>query len=185
MRNSISVSAPLVLPQEPVAVPTTTVAVRGGTVWTMAGEPIADGVVLVRDGKIAAVGRAADVVVPAGVQVLRAAVVTPGLIDAHATVGLTGMRNVPHDQDHVDRSSSMQPELRAIDAFQARDELVAYLRGFGITTVHTGHSPNALISGQTMVVKTHGRSVERDVVKPLAMLAPHTPNCSAIAACLR
>ena len=160
-----------VLPQESVAAPTTTVAVRGGTVWTMAGEPIADGIVLVRDGKIAAVGRAADVAVPAGVQVLRAAVVTPGLIDAHATVGLTGMRNVPHDQDHVDRASAMQPELRAIDAFQARDELVAYLRGFGITTVHTGHSPNALISGQTMVVKTHGRSVERDVVKPLAMVA--------------
>jgi len=61
-----------VLPQEPVAAPTTTVEVRGGTVWTMAGEPIADGIVLVRDGKIAAVGRAADVAVPAGVQVLRA-----------------------------------------------------------------------------------------------------------------
>jgi imidazolonepropionase-like amidohydrolase len=77
--------------------------------------------------------------------VLRAAVVTPGLIDAHATVGLTGLRNVPHDQDQLERSAAMQPELRAIDAFHARDELVGWLRGFGITTVHTGHGPGALI----------------------------------------
>lgn len=159
------------LPQEPAPKPAPVLAVRGAQVWTMAGEPIADGLVLVRDGKIAAVGPAASVVVPADAVLVRAAVVTPGLIDAHATVGLTGLRNVPHDQDQLERSAAMQPELRAIDAFHARDELVGWLRSFGITTVHTGHGPGALISGQTMVVKLHGRSADQDVVKPLAMVA--------------
>lgn len=146
-------------------------AVRGGTVVTMTGAPIVDGVVLVRDGKIEKVGTAAEVALPADVPVLRAAIVTPGLIDAHATVGLSGLFNVPHDQDQLEKSAPVQPELRALDAYNPRDELVAWLRGFGITTVHTGHGPGALVSGQTMVVKTHGRSVEADVVSPLAMLA--------------
>jgi imidazolonepropionase-like amidohydrolase len=183
---ALAVGSSLSLPQQPTAPPrpssaapvapvlapnTTSFVVRGKTVLTMAGAPLTDGVVLVRDGKIAAVGAAAEVVVPAELPVLQAAIVLPGLIDAHATVGLSGMRNVPHDQDQLERSAPCQPELRAIDAYAAQDELVAWLRGFGITTVHTGHGPGALLSGQTMVVKTHGRSVERDVVRPLQMVA--------------
>lgn len=143
-------------------------AVQAETLYTMAGAPIEGGVVLVKDGKIAAVGK---VDVPEGVQVVKAKVVTPGLIDAHATVGLTGVLNVPHDQDQLEQSSPMQPELRAIDAYHSRDPLVEWVRGLGVTTLHTGHGPGALISGQTMVIKTHGRSVDADVVKPLAMVA--------------
>jgi imidazolonepropionase-like amidohydrolase len=147
------------------------IAVRGQTVYTMAGEPVGDGIVVVRDGKIAAVGKASAIEVPEGARVLQARVVTPGLIDAHTTVGLSGPLNIPHDQDQLEPSEPIQPELRALDAYHARDELVAWLRSFGITTVHTGHAPGALVSGQTMVVKTHGRSVEQDVVVPLAMVA--------------
>ncbi len=158
-------------PSAPTPVPAGTFAVLGKTVFTMAGDPIADGAVLVRDGKIEKVGTAAELALPADFPVLRAAVVMPGLIDAHATVGLSGLLNVPHDQDQLEKSAAAQPELRALDAFNPRDELVGWLRGLGITTVHTGHGPGALIAGQTMLVKTHGRTVELDVVKPLAMVA--------------
>lgn len=64
------------------------IAVKGETVWTMAGDPIKNGVVLVKDGKIEAVGPAAQVAIPSGYRVLSAKVVTPGLIDAHSVVGL-------------------------------------------------------------------------------------------------
>src|SRR3954466_7545731 len=73
------------------------IAVIGETVYTMAGEPLKNATVLVRDGKIAQVG--ANVQIPAGVQTLRAKVVTPGLIDAHTVVGLQGYRNEPREQD--------------------------------------------------------------------------------------
>ncbi len=145
-------------------------AVRGDSVYTMDGPPLRDGVVLIRDGKIERAGAAREVAIPAGYRTLRARVVTPGLIDAHATVGLSGWLNQPHDQEHVDRSAPVQPELRAIDAYDPRERLVEYLRGFGITTVHTGHGPGALVSGQTMVVKTAGRTVEEAVVVPEAMI---------------
>ena len=67
---------------------TAQVAVKGGVVHTMDGAAIIDGVVVVTDGLIAALGPAADVTIPDGYRVLEAAVVTPGLVDAHATVGL-------------------------------------------------------------------------------------------------
>ena len=147
------------------------VAVRGETVYTMAGPPIADGVVIVRNGKIERVGPAASVTIPAGMRVLQARVVTPGLVDAHTVVGLTGYLNQPHDQDQVERSAPIQPELRAIDAYDPEERLVEWVRRFGVTTLHTGHGPGALVSGQTMIVKTRGATVDAAVVVPAAMVA--------------
>jgi imidazolonepropionase-like amidohydrolase len=150
-----------------------TLAVRGATVHTMVAgaEPIADGVVVVTDGKIAAVGPAAEVAIPEGARVLEAAVVTPGLIDARTSVGLTGILNQPHDQDQLERSEAIQPELSALDAYDAREPLIEWIRGFGVTTVHTGHAPGALVPGQTMIAKTRGDEVADAVVVPVAMIA--------------
>lgn len=147
------------------------VAVRGETVYTMTGAPITDGVVLILDGKIERVGTAAQVSIPAGYKTLTAKVVTPGLIDAHTVVGLSGYLNQPGDQDQLETSAPIQPELRAIDAYNARETLVGYLRSFGITTIHTGHGPGALVSGQTMIVKTRDGATEASVINPAAMIA--------------
>lgn len=146
-------------------------AVRGDLVYTMDGAPVRDGVVLVRDGIIERVGPAADVAIPDGYAVREAAVVTPGLVDAHSTVGFSGILNQPHDQDQLETSDPIQPELRALDAYNAREALVAWVRDFGVTTVHTGHGPGALISGQTMIVKTGGDTVGEVVVDTVAMVA--------------
>ncbi|MBE7541487.1 MAG: amidohydrolase family protein [Bryobacteraceae bacterium] len=152
-------------------------AVRGETVYTMTGAPIQNGVVLVSaNGAIERVGPASQVAIPAGMRTLSAKVVMPGLIDAHATAGLSGVLNQPHDQDQIERSAPIQPELRAIDAFNPRDELVTYLRNYGVTTLHTGHGPGALISGQTMIVKTWGNSVEDATVEPVSMIAASLGN---------
>jgi imidazolonepropionase-like amidohydrolase len=147
------------------------IAVEGEMVHTMAGAPIRNGVVLVRDGKIESVGAASSIRIPQGYRTLKAKVVTPGLIDAHSTVGLSGYLNQAHDQDQLERSAAIQPELRAIDAYDPRETLVEYLRKYGVTTIHTGHGPGALISGQTMIVKTAGTSVEEAVIVPEAMVA--------------
>lgn len=146
-------------------------AVRGETLHTGTGQTIRDGVVWIRDGKIAAVGPAAEVAVPPGVRTISAAVVTPGLIDARATVGLTGMLNQKHDQEQLEGSAPLQPELRAIDAYDPREALVDWVRSFGVTTVHTGHAPGAVISGQTLIAKTRGRTIAESVIVPTAMVA--------------
>ena len=147
------------------------IAVKGETVWTMAGEPITNGVVLINNGKIEAVGTAAQISIPANYRVISARVVTPGLIDAHTVVGLNGYLNQPHDQMALDGGASIQPELRAIDAYNAQEKLVQWLREFGVTTIHTGHQPSALISGQTMIAKTTGNNVDQATVVQTAMIA--------------
>ncbi len=147
------------------------IAVMGETVYTMAGEPLKAGVILISNGKIAAIGPKASINIPDGYRILKAVVVTPGLIDAHATVGLSGLLNQAQDQDMLEKSSAVQPELRALDAYNAKDPLVGWVRSYGVTTVNTGHAPAALISGQTMIVKTFGRTADADVINPAAMTA--------------
>ncbi|MCG8404473.1 MAG: amidohydrolase family protein [Phycisphaerales bacterium] len=147
-------------------------AVRGETVYTMAGPPIKDGVVLIRGGKIDRVGRASEILGQTErFRVLTAKVVTPGLIDAHTVVGFTGYLNQKQDQDQLERSEPIQPELRAIDGYNPQERLIEWVRGFGITTIHTGHAPGELISGQTMIAKTTGRTTEDAVIVPTAMIA--------------
>ena len=69
--------------------------------------------------------------------------------------------NQDHDQDQLERSAPIQPELRAIDAFNAQEDLIEWIRSFGVTTIHTGHAPGELISGQTLIAKTAGRTASR------------------------
>lgn len=133
------------------------IAVRGEVVYTMNGDPIEDGVVLLNGKTIESVGPAAEITIPGNYTVYTGAVVTPGIIDARSVVGLAGMFNYDHDQDQLELSNPVQPELRAIDAYNPREELIDFLLGLGVTTLHTGHAPGALSSGQTMIVKTGGR----------------------------
>lgn len=148
-----------------------TIAIRGDTVHTMAGPAITDGVVLIEAGRVRQVGPVADVVIPAGTKLLRGTVVTPGLVDAHTVVGLSGYLNQPQDQDQLDTVDPLQPELRAIDAYNPQERLIEWVRGFGVTTIHTGHAPGGLISGQTMIAKTRGATADEAVIKPVAMVA--------------
>lgn len=153
------------------------VAVRAQRLWTMAGAPIDDGVVLIgADGKIEAVGAAASTPIPEGYDVRLCAVATPGLVDVRSTVGLAGLYNVAADQDQFDTSSPVQPHLRAIDAYNPLDRLVSYVRGYGVTTVHTGHAPGELITGATMIVKTRGKTIaEAVVVEEVGLAATLSP----------
>lgn len=153
------------------AVSAQSLAIRAEKLYTSAGPALLDGAVLIENGRIKAVGRASEVKIPIGIPVRKVKVATPGLVDGHSTVGFSGMLNQPHDQDQLETSAPTQPELRAVDAYNGRDPLVAYLRSLGVTTVHTGHGPGALISGQTFVVKTDVQEITSGVMKPEAMIA--------------
>jgi imidazolonepropionase-like amidohydrolase len=150
---------------------TAQVAVRGDRIYTLTGPPITNGVVLIQGGKIESVGASASVTIPSNYKVLTARVVTPGLVDAHSTVGVSGILNQKQDQDQLDKSAPIQPELRAVDSYNSLDPLVAWVRNLGVTTVHTGHAPGALISGQTLVVKTWPQNLEQAMLVPESAFA--------------
>ena len=144
---------------------TAQVAVKAKKVYPMTGDLAAleNAVVLCgADGKIGRVGPAAEVPVPDGWRVLEAEVAIPGLIDARTAAGMSGILNWDRrDQEQLESSSPVQPELRAPDAYNGRDPLVQWLRELGVTTIHTGHAPGELVSGQTMILKTSVASVTK------------------------
>lgn len=146
-------------------------AIRAEMLYPVSGSSIRDAVVLVQKGKIEKVGPASGLNIPAGYKVINTKVLTPGLIDARTVVGMAGALNIPVDQDQLEKSSPVQPDLRAIDAYNPEETLVKTLRGYGVTSIHTGHGIGALVSGQTMIAKTKPGTVETVTINPLAMLA--------------
>lgn len=145
------------------------IAIKAETIYTVSGSPVKNGIVLVKDGKIENVGT--GLTIPEGYKIFETKVLTPGLIDAKTLVGISGSLNIPTDQDQLDKTSPIQPDLRAIDAYNPEENLVKVVRDYGITTIHTGHGVGALISGQTMIVKTKAGTAETVVIQPLSMLA--------------
>ncbi len=150
---------------------TAQIAVQADTIYSMEGQKIVDGVILISNGKIEAVGRAGQINIPEDYEIREAKVATPGLIDAHTVVGFAGIFNQDHDQDQLERSDAIQPELRAIDAYNAREELVKFVLEKGVTTVHTGHGPGALASGQMMLAKTSYNTLEKALVDSATAVA--------------
>lgn len=146
-------------------------AIKAEIIYTVSGATIKNGVVLVKDGKIEKVGSAKEISIPKNYALVSSKVVTPGFIDARSVVGLSGALNIPTDQDQLEKSSPIQPELRAIDAYNPEEKLVGYVRDFGVTTMHTGHGIGALVSGQTMVVKTKPGKIDEVTLVPMEMLA--------------
>ena len=146
-------------------------AVKADTVYTMEGSKMVNAVILVNGKQIEAVGSASDIEIPADYETYETSVATPGLIDAHSVVGLAGIFNQDHDQDQLETSTAIQPELRAFDAYNAREELVKFVLNKGVTTTHTGHGPGALASGQTMIAKTPYNTVEKALVDSATTVA--------------
>jgi len=148
----------------------TPLVLRAARVLPVDGPEITDSVVIVDGGRVIAVGPAADVSVPEGAEVRDGAVLTPGLIDAWSTVGLTGPNNHPPDQDHAEGDRPVRPDLRALDAYHAADPLVGWVRGFGVTTVQAGPSPGQPVSGRTLITRTAPGVVDELALTPDAFV---------------
>jgi imidazolonepropionase-like amidohydrolase len=140
-------------------------AVYAGRVHTVANGTISDGVVFIENGAIKFVGLRAKFKLPHGVPVVTAAVVTPGLIDAHTVVGLSGTTNTPADQDQDELSDPNQADLRVLDGFNPNEPLLEFLRMQGITVVHAVPGRANVIAGQTGVFRTSGVTAERMTLK--------------------
>jgi imidazolonepropionase-like amidohydrolase len=140
-------------------------AILAGRIDTASHGSIVNGVVLVEDGKIKAVGSEKDVKVPADWPVLTATVVTPGLIDAHTVVGLSGAANVHADQDQDEMSDPNQADLRVMDSFNPREPLLEFVCREGVTVVHAVPGRANVIAGQTGIFRTSGRTAESMAIR--------------------
>lgn len=125
------------------------ILVRGATIHTAAGAPIQNGAVLVRGGKIVALGT--NVTAPAGARIIEAAgkVVIPGMIDNHSHIGA-------RPTDLNDFPMLIGPQHRFIDALDWNDTDFADAVSGGVTTIVTGPGSGENVSGMAAVIKTFG-----------------------------
>jgi len=141
-------------------------AIKDGKIYTITGEVIEKGTILVEDGKIKAVG--ADVKVPKGAEVVDASgkVVMPGLVEAHCHVGIWEEKIGWAGSDGNEATDPATPHVRALDGIKANaDEggLEAALKA-GITTCQILPGSANVIGGTGVVVKTAKKPVTDDMV---------------------
>ena len=139
----------------------TKLVILAGRIHTVGKGTIENGAVLVENGKIAYIGPRQDFKLPKDVPVVTAAVVTPGLIDAHSVVGLSGALNFKKgDQDQDEISDPNQADLRVLDSFNPTEPLLQFIREHGVTVVQALPGRANVIAGQAGIFRTHGRTAE-------------------------
>jgi imidazolonepropionase-like amidohydrolase len=137
-------------------------AVLAGRIHTITRGTITDGIVLVENGVIKHVGPRADLALPPNTPVLTAAEVTPGLIDAHSVVGLSGALNFKKaDQDQDEISDPNQADLRVLDGFNPNEPLLQFIREQGVTVIQAMPGRANVIAGQTGIFRTAGGTAEK------------------------
>ncbi|MFK5585022.1 MULTISPECIES: amidohydrolase [unclassified Serinicoccus] len=144
-----------------------TFAVVGARVLPIDTDPVEDGVVLVRDGVIEAVGSRSDVPVPEGVEVVDAAGgwVLPGLIDAHVHLGVWEEGEGWAGIDGNEATDPVMAAARAIDAINPREQGFDDALGAGVTTVNVNPGSANPIGGQAVALKTYGGVVDDMVLR--------------------
>jgi imidazolonepropionase-like amidohydrolase len=133
------------------------VLIRNATVLTGLGEPLPETSVLVRAGKIAAVGR--DLAPDDGMTVIDATgrFLMPGIIDTHSHIMFAdGMKGVN------EATVSIVPEVRVRDVIRTRDPAAYRALAGGVTTARLLHGSANVIGGQDAVVKLKFGELARD-----------------------
>jgi len=137
-------------------------AYKAARILTGAGAPIADGVLLVENGKILAVG--AGLKIPDGAKVvdLGGATIIPGLVDANLLLWLDGMDN--------EEAREVTPDFRVTDGLNPKARDLKRAVQTGVTTAFVGPGNRNVIGGLAAVLKTDGPTLKDMIVRPEAAL---------------
>ena len=179
-------TAGFALPAQAAAQEGGTFAVQGATIHTVADGVIENGTIVLRDGRIIAVG--SDVEIPADAEIIdgEGKHVFPGMIDAFSSLGLTevGAVAVTNDASELGR---WNPHLNAHTAIHPASEHIPVARANGIT--HTMAAPGgggrfgggggSGIQGQATLIHLDGWTVEEMEIEKTAAMVLGWPTLSA------
>lgn len=171
MRNTL-LCATFALASLAVPAAAQTVAITGGRVFTVSGQPIENGTVLLRDGKVVQVG--SNVAIPDGAQRIDATGkwVTPGLMNAATQLGLVEVSAESPTRDAMARGhDGIAAAFTVWDGMNPASVLLAPAREEGVTTVLVAPS-GGLVAGQAAVVDLVNGSLSDMLVRaPVGMVA--------------
>ena len=161
---------------------TVTYAITHAKLVTLAGPPIEDGTVIIKDGKIAAIGAAVEV--PAGAQVIdgKGLQVSPGLFDPVTQMGLSEIGAVSSTVDSTE-TGSINPDVVAATAVFPSSEHIPVTRASGITEVLSvpgsggfdSGGNRGLLAGQASVIHLAGWTMNEMQIKRSAAMVINWP----------
>jgi len=151
-----------------------TVVLRGGKLLTITHGVIENGILVIQNGKIAAVGAAGSTAIPAGAKVIdvNGMTVYPGLIDSETHLGLTEVGSDNSSNDMLENSDEIMPHMHVFDAFHAETALIPVARVNGITNAIVAPAIGDTLPGQDSFIQLAGHSANemlmvRDIALPL------------------
>lgn len=153
------------------------VVIIHGNIKTMEQQDYTDGYLCIEEGKISAVGPMTEFqekqwLMGKEVQVIHAKgnLVMPGIIEAHCHMGITEEKKGMEGDDCNENVNPITPYLRAIDAINPMDAAFGDALRAGITGAMIGPGSSNVVGGQFAFLKTHGRCIDKMIVKaPAAM----------------
>ena len=160
--------------QQGVLPPRGVFAIRNARIVTVSGPDIENGTIVIRDGKIEAVG--ASVNVPAGAQIIegRGLSVYPGMIDAGTNMGLVEVPQGANGTVDLSEVGEFNPNAKAITAVNPHSAHIAVTRVEGVTNTVTAPT-GGLISGQATLINLLGTAPKEMAVVPNAALVINYP----------
>jgi imidazolonepropionase-like amidohydrolase len=160
--------------QEGVNPPRGTYAIRNARIITVSGSEIENGVIVVRDGKIEAVGPGLNI--PPGAQQIDAQGMTvyPGMFDAGTSLGLVEVGQGAGGTVDLSEVGDLNPNARAVVSVNPHSAHVGVTRVDGVTTVLSAPT-GGLISGQAALLNLVGTTQSEMALVPLAALVINFP----------
>jgi imidazolonepropionase-like amidohydrolase len=162
--------------------PSSTYALTHAKIVTLAGAPIEDGTLVIRDGKIAAIG--ANVDVPAGAQVIDAKglQIYPGLFDSVTQMGLREIGAVNATVDSAE-TGNYNPDVVAATAVSPSSEHIPVTRAAGITEVLAvpasggmdSGGAQGVLGGQASAIHLAGWTIDEMLLKKSAAMVLNWP----------
>lgn len=136
-------------------------AIRAGKIWTITDGVVTNGVIIINNGKIQAVGENVDI--PEGVKVLDMSDknVMPGMIDAHCHIGLS--LDILSEMDET--VTAIAADMQIIDAFNPDADDVKKAHSSGVTTIMLAPGYRNPVGGQTAIVKLDTSKTNEWVLK--------------------
>jgi len=152
------------------------IVLKNATLHPIDSEKIEKGMLLIKDGKIAAIGE--QVRVPEGAKTidLDGKHVYPGLFEPHTQLGLTELSAVRATNDYRE-SGSINPNVKALVSVYPDNMIIPVTRSNGVLFALTAPS-GGLISGKSAVIQLDGWTYEDMAVKAEAALQISWPSQS-------
>jgi imidazolonepropionase-like amidohydrolase len=158
---------------EKKAAPSEITVIRGGKLLTVSHGVIENGVIVMQNGKITAIG-GANTAIPKSAKIIDATGMTvyPGLIDSETHLGLTEISADRMTNDTLENSDEIMPHMHVYDAFHAETALIPVARINGITNAIVAPANGDTLPGQDSFIQLAGKSAEemilvRDIAMPM------------------